>query len=83
MSRNFGQHCAITAGLRYAKGEWVVVMDCDLQDRPDEIVNLYNKAIEGYHIVYASRVVRQDCSFKKLSSKLFYIGFDYLRNNFR
>ena len=41
LSRNFGQHYAITAGLSYTSGEWVVVMDCDLQDRPDEIPNLY------------------------------------------
>ncbi|MDR2685047.1 MAG: glycosyltransferase, partial [Prevotellaceae bacterium] len=44
LSRNFGQHYAITAGLSYAKGDWIVVMDCDLQDRPDEIPNLYKKA---------------------------------------
>ena len=43
LSRNFGQHYAITAGLDQAKGEWVVVMDCDLQDRPEEIPALYEK----------------------------------------
>ena len=53
LSRNFGQHYAITAGLNYAKGEWVVVMDCDLQDRPEEIPNLYKKAQEGYEVVLA------------------------------
>ena len=37
LSRNFGQHYAITAGLDQAKGQWIVVMDCDLQDRPEEI----------------------------------------------
>ena len=47
LSRNFGQHYAITAGLSFAKGEWVVVMDCDLQDRPEEIPTLYAKAQEG------------------------------------
>ena len=40
LSRNFGQHYAITAGLSESKGEWIVVMDCDLQDRPEEIPNL-------------------------------------------
>lgn len=78
LSRNFGQHYAITAGLHYAKGEWVVVMDCDLQDRPEEIPNLYRKAQEGYDIVYAQRIVRQDGFFKKLSSKIFHALYDYL-----
>lgn len=48
LSRNFGQHYAITAGLDHVKGEWVVVMDCDLQDKPEEIGKLYAKALEGY-----------------------------------
>ena len=39
-SRNFGQHYGITAGLDYCDGDWVVVMDCDLQDRPEEIPRL-------------------------------------------
>jgi NAD(P)-dependent dehydrogenase (short-subunit alcohol dehydrogenase family) len=78
LSRNFGQHYAITAGLSYAQGEWVVVMDCDLQDRPDEIPNLYNKAQEGWDIVYARRVERQDTFFKRLSSKLFHAIYSYL-----
>ena len=78
LSRNFGQHYAITAGLHYAKGEWMVVMDCDLQDRPEEIPALYQKALEGYDIVYARRVDRQDKGLKKLSSTLFHRTFDYL-----
>lgn len=78
LSRNFGQHYAITAGLHYAQGEWVVVMDCDLQDRPEEIPALYQKAMEGYDIVYARRVDRQDKGLKKLSSTLFHKVFDWL-----
>ena len=78
LSRNFGQHYAITAGLSYAKGEWVVVMDCDLQDRPDEIPNLYTKAQEGYDSVFAQRIERQDSFFKQLFSKIFYALFSYL-----
>jgi glycosyltransferase involved in cell wall biosynthesis len=77
-SRNFGQHYAITAGLNFAKGEWIVVMDCDLQDRPDEIPNLYHKALEGYDSVFAQRTERNDTLFKKLFSKLFYRLFSYL-----
>ena len=77
LSRNFGQHYAITAGLSYAKGEWVVVMDCDLQDRPEEISNLYQKAMEGYDIVYAQRKIRQDKFLKRMSSKIFHNVYDY------
>ena len=77
LSRNFGQHIAIKAGLRNTKGNWIVVMDCDLQDNPYEIKNLYNKAKEGYHIVRAIRINRKDNIFKKYSSKLFYKTFEY------
>ena len=78
LSRNFGQHYAITAGLSFATGEWVVVMDCDLQDRPEEIPNLYKKAQEGYDSVLAQRVQRSHGWFKKLGSKCFYKVFSYL-----
>lgn len=81
LSRNFGQHYAITAGLSMAKGEWVVVMDCDLQDRPEEIPNLYKKAIEGYDSVFAQRVERQDTFTKRLSSTLFYMVFSFLTDS--
>ncbi|MCX6972901.1 MAG: glycosyltransferase family 2 protein [Verrucomicrobia bacterium] len=72
LSRNFGQHYAISAGLTLARGDWVVVMDCDLQDRPAEIPRLLQKAAEGYDVVVARRAIRQDGFFKKLSSRLFY-----------
>ena len=78
LSRNFGQHYAITAGLQYAKGDWVVVMDCDLQDRPEEIPNLYAKAQEGYDSVFAQRVVRQHSWLKRTASRCFYSVFSYL-----
>jgi glycosyltransferase involved in cell wall biosynthesis len=77
-SRNFGQHYAISAGLSEAKGEWIVVMDCDLQDRPDEIPKLYNKALEGFDIVLAQRIDRRDNYLKKLFSYLFYKFLGYL-----
>ncbi len=78
LSRNFGQHYAITCGLDQSKGEWVVVMDCDLQDRPEEIVPLYQKAISGYDVVLAKRDQRQDTFFKKFFSKAFYRTLGYL-----
>lgn len=71
LSRNFGQHPAIMAGLSQAKGIWTVVMDCDLQDQPKEIIPLYNKALEGYEVVLARRLNREDHFLKKLSSKIF------------
>ncbi|WP_144604090.1 glycosyltransferase family 2 protein [Algoriphagus algorifonticola] len=78
LSRNFGQHYAITAGLDHAKGEWIVVMDCDLQDRPEEIPTLYEKAQEGFEAVFAQRVNRKDTFFKKMGSKIFYKTLAYL-----
>lgn len=78
LSRNFGQHYAITAGLAASIGRWVVVMDCDLQDRPDQIPLLYQKAMQGYDSVCAQRTNRSDSILKKLSSKAFYRLFSYL-----
>lgn len=78
LSRNYGQHRAITAGLNYAKGDWVVVMDCDLQDRPEEIPRLYEKAMEGYDKVYGEREERKDKFLKKLSSTIFNAVYQYL-----
>ncbi len=78
LSRNFGQHYAITAGLSLSSGEAVVVMDCDLQDRPEEIPNLITKLNEGYDSVFAQRTDRQDSFLKKLGSTCFYRVFSYL-----
>ena len=79
LSRNFGQHYAISAGLEHSKGDWVVVMDCDLQDQPEEIQKLYECAVRGgYDSVKAQRVERQDGFFKRLGSKAFYNVLGYL-----
>lgn len=78
LSRNFGQHHAITAGLDHSKGKWVFVMDCDLQDQPSEIHKLYNKALEGFDIVLAGRYNRQDSFFKRTFSKYFYKVLSFL-----
>lgn len=78
LSRNFGQHNAITAGLSYAKGEWVVIMDCDLQDLPEEIPELYKEAQKGFDIVYARRTVKQVGWWKRFSSKAFHSVLDWL-----
>ncbi|OFY96903.1 MAG: glycosyltransferase [Bacteroidetes bacterium RIFCSPLOWO2_12_FULL_31_6] len=78
LSRNYGQQHAIQAGLDAAKGEYVITMDCDLQDLPEEIEKLLNKAKEGYEIVVASRKNRKDDFLKKLLSRLFYKTLSYL-----
>jgi len=78
LSRNFGQHVAITAGLDRSVGEWIVVMDCDLQDKPEEIVKLYAAAQKDVDSVFAQRIDRQDSFFKKNFSKLFYKVLGYL-----
>ena len=78
LSRNFGQHRAILSGLQYAKGDWVIVMDCDLQDKPEEISTLYKKALEGYDVVFAQRVERKDNLLKRMSSTIFYSVFRFL-----
>ncbi len=78
LSRNFGQHYAISAGLAKTKGEWVVVMDCDLQDQPSEISKLMTEAKKGYDIVLARRAMRQDRWFKRTFSKFFYCVLGYL-----
>ncbi len=77
-SRNFGQHYGITAGLDHCDGDWVVVMDCDLQDRPEEIPRLYAKAREGFDVVLARRGKRSDPPLKRVASWLFYRLFSWL-----
>jgi polyisoprenyl-phosphate glycosyltransferase len=77
-TRNFGQHYGITAGVEHSNGDWLVVMDCDLQDRPEEIKRLYEKAKEGFDVVLAKRGKRKDPFLKRFSSRLFYSLFNYL-----
>jgi len=72
-SRNFGHQQAISAGIHFAKGEYIVIMDGDGQDPPELIPKLYNKAANGFEVVYAKRKKRQGESlFKKFTAKLFY-----------
>ncbi|MBC87465.1 MAG: glycosyltransferase [Bdellovibrionaceae bacterium] len=79
LSRNFGQHYAISAGLEYVTGDWCVVMDCDLQDRPEEIPRLYELATDqDYDSLVARRIARQDSILTRWTSWFFYIVFNYL-----
>ena len=78
LSRNFGEHYAISAGLRYAKGAYIVVMDCDLQNRPEDIPALYQKAKEGWDVVHARRMRKRFGFWKRLSSRAFHTIYDWM-----
>lgn len=81
LSRNFGQHAAITTGLQLANADWYVVMDCDLQDRPEDITLLYAEALNGeYDSVLAVRGNEDIGTRKKLGSRLFNFGLNKLAN---
>lgn len=71
LSRNFGQQAALNAGYDSATGDYIVTLDCDLQNPPAQIRDLYLKAKEGYDIVYATRRNRPDNFFMTQGSRLF------------
>lgn len=79
-TRNFGQHLAISAGLDACDGDWVVVMDSDLQDRPEVIPELYAKAQDGYEVVFVSRINRPEPPVYQFAARLFYRAFRMLAN---
>lgn len=89
-SKNFGHHYAITAGLNHVDSDWVIVMDTDLQDRPEVIPELYQKAQEGFDVVFVSRINRPESITYRSLQKLFYfilkvssgIKFDSSQANF-
>lgn len=72
LSRNFGQHAAITAGLADSRGAWTVVMDCDLQDPPEEIPRLLEKAREGHEIVLSKRIRRHQSALRRLAGRAYF-----------
>lgn len=69
LSTNFGQHAAVTAGLSRARGKYMVTLDADLQNPPEEIHKLVEKLAEGYDVVGSIRENRQDTFFRKIASK--------------
>jgi dolichol-phosphate mannosyltransferase len=71
LSRNFGQDAAITAGLAQARGEWAVVMDCDLQEAPEDIPRLWAAAGEGYEIVRSVRRGWRHSWFRRSASRVY------------
>ena len=78
LSRNFGQLHSTNAGIANAKGEHVVLMDCDLQDKPEGIVDLFVEIEKGFDIVFAKRKNRKDSKFAIITSKAFYKLYNFL-----
>jgi len=78
LARNFGQHAAISAGLAHAMGASTIVMDCDLQDVPEEIPKLLEALHGDVEVVLAQRVDRQDSWLKRTGSQLFYRALGWL-----
>jgi dolichol-phosphate mannosyltransferase len=72
LSRNFGQHAAITAGIAESNGNWVVVMDCDLQDPPEVVPRLYAATREGYDIVFARRRIRRQPLSRRAANRAYF-----------
>lgn len=72
LARNFGQHAAISAGLEYASGDWITVLDCDLQDDPKYLSEFLKAAGSKFDVVLARRTERQEGFFKKFQSWVFY-----------
>ena len=72
LSRNFGQHAAITAGLEHARGDWIVVMDCDLQDPPEQVPILYEQALDGFDVVLARRIGSGNSFARRLASAAYF-----------
>ena len=78
LSRNFGQHYAITAGLGVARGSYIVILDCDLQDNPAYIHSLYEKIKEGFDTVFTIRKNRKHSVFKQLTAWIYHRIFSLL-----
>ncbi len=72
LSRNFGQHAAITAGLAHSAGRFTVVMDCDLEEPPEEIPRLYAKAQEGFDVVHTRRRRRRGSPLRTLAGRAYF-----------
>jgi dolichol-phosphate mannosyltransferase len=80
LSRNFGQHAAITAGLAQCRGRWAVVMDCDLQDPPEQIPLLYRTALAGADVVLARRIKKGHSLFRRGAARAYFALMRILAN---
>ena len=80
-SRNFGHQIAVTAGIENSDADYIVIIDADLQDPPELIIDMYNKSLEGFDIVYGKRKKRQnETLFKKVTAFGFYRVLNSLCN---
>jgi glycosyltransferase involved in cell wall biosynthesis len=78
-SRNFGHQIAITAGIDFASGDYVAIIDADLQDPPEVITEMYHKALTGFDVVYGKRRSRVgETGFKKITAAVFYRVITYM-----
>ena len=77
LSRNFGQLHSTNAGMALSKGKYVVLMDCDLQDKPESIYDLYKEIQKGYDFVLSRRKGRQDSRLTLWFSQMFYKVYNY------
>lgn len=78
LSRNFGQHYAITAGIQESRGDYVIVMDCDLQDPPELIEQMVALAEHGAEIVLARRIEREHSLFRRISARIYFWLLSFL-----
>ena len=68
--KNYGQHTAVFCGLKYASGDFLITMDDDLQNPPEEIIKLINKIEEGYDLVFAKFLGKKHASYRKIGSRI-------------
>ena len=73
LSRNYGQHYALSAGIHKSNGDYVIIMDCDLQDNPEYIPIFLSIALEGYNIVVSIKNNKEYSLFRRLSSDLYFL----------
>lgn len=72
LSRNFGQQAALTLGLEKCQGEYIGIIDDDMQDPPSLLPNFFKKLDEGYDVAYGTRRKRKESLFKRMAYKSFY-----------
>jgi glycosyltransferase involved in cell wall biosynthesis len=78
LQKNFGQHNAILCGLNYANGDYIIIMDDDLQNPPEEIPKLINKIQEGFSVVFGKYKIKHHSRLENFFSKRFHLFVHYI-----